>query len=656
MHFRDCLAVLAALASATLAPVAAADEAAAERNLDKLNLPPGFEIEVYAEVPGARQMAFGQSTGTVFVGTRGKKAYAVVDRDKDRKADAVHVILEDLKMGNGVAMHQGYLYVAEQHRIARYPAPGFELDLPFEDMREVIYEELPDKFHHGWRYLGFGPDGKLYVTVGVPCNICEPEGVEGTILRMDPDGANAGVYAEGIRNSVGLAFHPASGELYFTDNNTDNMGDDRPPGELNHAPKAGLHFGFPYYAGGRERHADWAEREPPREVSFPVVEFQAHTAPLGISFYTGSAFPAEYAGDAFLAQHGSWNRSTPVGYRVMRIRFDEQGEVAGKEVFADGWLQQGEAWGRPVDTLELPDGSLLVSDDYQGVIYRISYTADAGAGEAGTTAAARAEGGGRTPPRTVTGLQNPESAVAHPDGRVFVTEIGAFGTDGDGKVTEISPDGATRTLAGGLDDPKGMDLWNGALYVADKQRLLRIGLDGEVGVLAAAADFPGTPRFLNDVEVDGEGTVYVSDSGSDTGADSAVYRVTQDGKVTAPVTTGSHPGLKRPNGLLLDGPQRLIVGDYAEGTLYRLDLAAGRLTALNNGFGGTDGLVRDPRGYLYVSDWKGGRVLMLSEPRATPQLVADDFEAAADMGLAADGRHLLVPDMKAGTLRYLPLP
>lgn len=345
-----------------------------DKNLAKLNLPDGFAIEIYAEnVPGARSMVLGQSTGTIFVGTRGSKVFAVVDKDKDRKADEVVTILDDLKVPNGLAMHQGMLYVAEQHRIVRYPALGFSLDLPFAQLGEVIYEELPDKGHHGWRYIEFGPDEKLYVTVGVACNICDFEDPEGTILQMNPDGSDAKIFAKGHRNSVGLAFHPKTGVLHFTDNNTDMMGDDIPPGELNAAAKSGLHFGFPYYAGGSVQHKDWKNKTPPQDVVFPVVEFTAHAAALGVEFYTGGMFPAKYKNTAIVAQHGSWNRSTPVGYRLMHINFNDQGEVTGNEVFIDGWLQNNEAWGRPVDILQLPDGSLLVSDDYQGVIYRIYY-------------------------------------------------------------------------------------------------------------------------------------------------------------------------------------------------------------------------------------------------------------------------------------------
>jgi len=255
----------------------------------------------------------------------------------------------------------------------RYPAPGFSLDLPFAEMGEVIYDRLPDKAHHGWRYIAFGPDKKLYVTVGVACNICDFSDPEGTILRMNPDGSGAEIYARGLRNSVGLAFHPETGVLYFTDNNTDLMGDDIPPGEFNAAPRPGMHFGFPYYAGGDIRHEDWKDKKPPQEVTFPVVEFDAHSAALGVEFYTGDMFPEEYKNNAFVAHHGSWNRTDPIGYRIMRVKFDAEGNAAGAEVFIDGWLIRGEAWGRPVDLLQLPDGSLLVSDDYQGVIYRIFY-------------------------------------------------------------------------------------------------------------------------------------------------------------------------------------------------------------------------------------------------------------------------------------------
>ncbi len=345
-------------------------------NISDIRLPAGFRLSLYATVPGARSLAFGQSTGTVVVGSMRAEVYAIIDKDKDRRGERVEQLLTDGQVPNGVAVHQGLLYVAERTRITRYPAVTLYAETGRELANgEVIFDELPDKRHHGWRYIDFGPDGKLYVAVGSPCNICATKGIEGTIIRMDPDGGNVEVFASGIRHSVGFDFHPQTGVLHFTDNNTDRMGDDIPPGEFNVAQRAGMHFGFPYYAGGSVRHKNWTRNQPALAFSFPEIEFQAHTAPLGVEFYTGAQFPEEYKNDAFVAQHGSWNRSSPVGYRVMRIKFDESGEVTGKEVFADGWLVNGEAWGRPVDILQLPDGSLLLSDDYQGVVYRISYDA-----------------------------------------------------------------------------------------------------------------------------------------------------------------------------------------------------------------------------------------------------------------------------------------
>jgi len=636
------LATLAATSLGLLASPAYADRAAAEANLHKLNVPEGFQVEVYAEVPNARQMAFGQSTGTVFVGTRGKNVYAVVDKNKDRQADEVVNILSDLKVGNGVAMHQGNLYVAEQHRIARYAAPGFDLTLPFEQMREVVFEDLPDKAHHGWRYIDFGPDGKLYVTVGAPCNICDVEGYEGTIIRMNPDGSDAEVYAHGVRNSVGLDFHPETGDLYFTDNNVDMMGDDNPPGEFNHATEMGQHFGFPYYASGHSRHEDWKDKQPPQDVTFPSVEFQAHTANLGFKFYTGKMFPAEYQGDAIIAQHGSWNRTEPVGYKLERVTFNNN-EVTGHEVFIDGWLKDGEAWGRPTDVLELPDGSLLVSDDYNGVIYRISY--GQGGQKSATPAAANTD--------KVTGLSMPESAIVHTDGRVFISEIGEFGKGGDGQISVINPDGSKTVLAGGLNDPKGIDLFNNALYVADINQVFKIDMDGNVQVIADSNNLPGKAEFLNDIEIDGNGNVYVSDSGTEDGEHAGIYKITPDGDISQVLNEES--GIQRPNGLLMDGLNTLLVADFGTGDLYRTDLASGKVKNLNQGFGGADGLVRDTHGFLYVSDWQNGKVWQLAGPRATPQLIADQLQAAADIALSADGKHLLIPDMKAGEMLYLPI-
>jgi len=631
-------------AFATLSLIAVSSFAGAvevEENLSKLKMPPGFKAEIYADVPGARQMTLG-TNGNVYVGTRGKNVYAVVDKNKDHKADQVITILDDLNVGNGVAMHKGNLYVAEQDRITRYAAPDFDLNLPFKQMREVIYDKLPNKFHHGWRYIAFGPDEKLYVTVGAPCNICAPEGIEASIIRMDPDGSAVETYAKGVRNSVGMDFQPGTNVLHFTDNGVDMMGNDIPHDELNAAPKKGMHFGFPFYAGGNARQKDWISKTAPKDVTFPVNEFQAHSANLGFKFYTGQQFPAEYQGDAIVAQHGSWNRDKPVGYQLMRIKYDAKHQVKSSEVFIDGWLNNGEVWGRPSDVLQLPDGSLLISDDYNGVIYRISY------GEEATVKVMPSS------TKVLNNLQMPESAIAHPDGRIFITEIGEFGKNGDGKVTILNKDGSTKTLVDGLNDPKGIDLFNNQLYIADVDHVVRVTLDGKKTIIAKPADFQDKPIFLNDIEIDGLGNVYVSDSGDDNGKHGAIYKITPAGKVLQLINDQS--GIKRPNGLLMDGPNKMLVADFGTGKLFQVafagmsDKPTAKVSLLNEGFGGADGLVRDADGTLYVSDWANGKVWQLSEPKATPQLISEGHQSSADIALSVDGKYLLMPDMKAGKL------
>ncbi|MEE9317799.1 MAG: PQQ-dependent sugar dehydrogenase [Rhodospirillales bacterium] len=372
-------AILAALA--VLAPVSPA--AAQGTPLDRIRLPAGFAISQYARVPGARSMAVVPELGVVFVGTRDEYVYAIRDADGDGRPERVDLVLEGLKVANGIDWKNGWLYVAEQHRVVRFAAPDIKTLVKSQGRAEILFEGLPDNPWHGWRYARFGPDGGFYIAIGSPCNICRVKGLEGTIIRLPADpgpggpgprGGRPEIFASGVRNSVGFDFQPGTGDLYFTDNGADNMGDDSPPDEFNHAPKKGLWFGFPYFGGGRDRTPDFKGDPLPRRATFPVIDFNAHVASLGISFYRGRMFPGEFRGDAFVAEHGSWNRTVPDGYRVMRIRFDAKTRKAvGKEVFASGWLIGGESWGRPVDVKELGDGSLLVSDDRRGVIYRITY-------------------------------------------------------------------------------------------------------------------------------------------------------------------------------------------------------------------------------------------------------------------------------------------
>lgn len=341
-------------------------------NLKLIQLPPGFEISVYAEnVENARQLALGDH-GTVFTGSRkAGKVHAVQDTDGDHYAEKVFLIDEGLNMPSGLEFRFGSLYVGATDRILRYDDIESWLDRPPEP--DLVSDAFPDKTHHGWKYLRFGPDSKLYVPVGAPCNICDEPGFA-QIRRIFADGSGEEVYASGVRNSVGLAFHPETGALWFTDNGRDMLGDDLPGDELNRAAVAGLHFGYPYCHQGDTADAEFGQGKSCADYTAPALVLGAHVAALGLAFYTGTMFPDEYLNQLFIAQHGSWNRSEKVGYNILLVRFDDEGNPRSSEVFASGWLQGEEAWGRPNDVLQMPDGSLLVPDDKASVIYRISYT------------------------------------------------------------------------------------------------------------------------------------------------------------------------------------------------------------------------------------------------------------------------------------------
>ncbi len=342
-----------------------------DEKLALLQLPDGFRVQILAEgVEEARQLALG-SQGTIFAGSRkAGKIHAIVDADTDGVADQVWLIAKGLQMPSGLEFRDGSLYVGDLNRILRYDNIENQLKNPPEPV--VITDALPDKTHHGWKYLRFGPDGMLYVPVGAPCNICDEPGFA-NIRRMQADGSGEEVYVSGVRNSVGMAFHPVTGDLWFTDNGGDMMGDDIPADELNHATAAGQHFGFPYCHQGDTPDADFGKDKSCGDYQPPAAKLGAHVAALGMSFYTGAMFPAEYRNQLFIARHGSWNRSEKVGYDIALVRFAADGAVSGVESFASGWLQGQEEWGRPADVMQLPDGSLLVADDKANVIYRISY-------------------------------------------------------------------------------------------------------------------------------------------------------------------------------------------------------------------------------------------------------------------------------------------
>jgi glucose/arabinose dehydrogenase len=340
--------------------------------LERIKLPPGFRIELWARIDNARALALG-AAGTVFVGSRSAGKVHAIGFDRQMRPTAIRTVASGLKMPVGVAFRGGDLYVSAVDRILRLR--GIEARLADPPAPELVSDAFPRETHHGWKFIAFGPDGKLYVPVGAPCNICRPDPDRyANIMRMNADGSGLEVFARGVRNTVGFDWHPRTGELWFTDNGRDWMGDDLPPCELNHAPRAGLHFGYPYCHGAAVADPEYGSQRRCGEFVPPAQELGPHVAPLGMRFYTGTLFPERYRNALFVAEHGSWNRSRKTGYRVMVAHLDGN-RVARYEPFAEGWLEGDAAWGRPVDLLVLPDGSLLVSDDGAGAIYRITHAA-----------------------------------------------------------------------------------------------------------------------------------------------------------------------------------------------------------------------------------------------------------------------------------------
>jgi len=341
-------------------------------NPSDIKLPPGFKIEVYADnVPNARSMTL-SSNGVVFVGTRESSVYAVTDANKDYKADEVITIATGLNSPNGVAFRNGSLYVAEISKVWRYDNIEDNLKNPPDPV--LVNDGFPGDTHHGWKFIAFGPDDKLYVPVGAPCNICLKDDERyASIMRMNADGSNLEVFSHGIRNTVGFDWHPETNLLWFTDNGRDMLGDNVPPDELNSAPEKDLHFGYPFVHGGDIPDPEFGEGVDINQYVKPIQKLGPHVASLGMRFYTGDMFPAEYKNQIFIAEHGSWNRSRKIGYRITLVKLEGNAAVS-YETFAEGWLQGDSVSGRPVDVLVMPDGSMLVSDDYAGVIYRISYS------------------------------------------------------------------------------------------------------------------------------------------------------------------------------------------------------------------------------------------------------------------------------------------
>jgi glucose/arabinose dehydrogenase len=371
-------------------PQGGAKADAIRKTLQSIKLPPGFKISLYALVPDARMIAVGPQGVVTYVSTRKDKIYTLTDRGHTGAAEDVREFAPTIKFNNpnGVCFSKdGFLFTVEQNRVLSFPAGEFFYENPDVAVATVVKqgELIPvseESFNHSARACRVGPDNKVYITVGQPYNVYAPDKYDmyykaglGSIMRMDRDGSNREIFAHGVRNSVGLDFDPKDKTLWFTDNQVDGMGDDIPPGEINHATKAGQNFGFPWYGGGHTRTVEYKDQTPPADVVFPAVEEVAHAADLGMSVYNGKMFPAEYKGAIFSAQHGSWNRTVPVGARVMVTKLDADGKaVGGSKPFAEGWLDEdGEYTGRPVDVEPMRDGSLLVSDDLAGAVYRITY-------------------------------------------------------------------------------------------------------------------------------------------------------------------------------------------------------------------------------------------------------------------------------------------
>lgn len=341
--------------------------------LDRIRLPPGFTIELVARVPGARQLTFGTG-GTLFAGSVRGGVYAIEPGAGGNSdgSPVVHTIASGLREPSGVAFRNGALYVAAVSRILRFD--DIERRLANPPAPVVVSERFPTDGQHGRKFIAFGPDGKLYVPVGAPCNICEPDPNRyANIMRMNPDGSDLETFVRGVRNSVGFDWDPRTGDLWFTSNGRDWLGDDSPPDTLNHATRAGEHFGYPYCHAGTIADPEFGRKQPCSAFKPPAQRLGPHVAALGMRFYTGKQFPEQYRGQIFIAEHGSWNRSRKIGYRVTLVRLDGAGKAVGYEPFAEGWLQGEEAWGRPSDVAIAPDGSLLIADDGAGAIYRVRY-------------------------------------------------------------------------------------------------------------------------------------------------------------------------------------------------------------------------------------------------------------------------------------------
>jgi glucose/arabinose dehydrogenase len=665
ISIRSTVAALSLLASGLTAPERVSAQMPAQAPAvppSQLVVPAGFHVEAFAEkVEGARSMALGAG-GTVFVGSqRAGKVHAVIDRDGDHKADRVVVIASGLDQPNGVAMRNGALYVATTGKILRFDDIERRLDSPPAPV--VVRDSLPNpSAGHTWKFIAFGPDDMLYMSVGAPCNVCESPPMVSAILRMKPDGSNLETFAEGIRNSVGFDWHPVSRELWFTDNGRDALGDDVPSDELNVAWKQGLNFGFPFCHQGDVADPQFGAQRACSTAEPPVLKPGAHVAAIGFTFYTGTMFPATYKNAAIIAEHGSWNRSVPSGYRVMVARTDGR-RVTSYEPLVTGFIPSGApggwgatraAGGRPVDVLQLPDGSILISDDAAGRLLRVSYRASAG----------------NAPSRTQITINDtdvrPENLTSSADGTVY------FGSMAKGTIYRAAP-GASQaepwilassagltSVLGVLADDKSNTLWvcqnaaggRGGAPVTGTTALRSFDL--KTGAAKGTYPFPANSRMCNDIAVSADGSAYASESFG-----GRVHRLKRG--ATALEVWAKDEQMSVIDGLAFLADGSLYVNTFNTGKIFRIpvnaDGSAGALVPIETSLPlvRPDGLrAAGPRKLIQAE--QQGRIaeLTIDGNRAEVRVIQDGLPGAAGVTLVGDSAFVLVEFTKAVPVRYRP--
>ena len=661
-----------ALLYAVLAPALTGSGLLYAQPPDSLIVPAGFHVTVFADsVDNARSMALGPQ-GTVFVGSRtGDKVHAVIDRDGDSKADRVVVIASGLDQPNGIAMRGEALYVATASEILRFDDIEQHLDAPPAPV--TVRDSLPNPdAGHTWKFIAFGPDDLLYMSVGAPCNVCLSPPMVSTILRMKPDGSDLEVFAEGVRNSVGFDWHPETQELWFTDNGRDALGDDVPGDELNVAWRPGLHYGFPFCHQGDVSDPEFGAQRACSTTEPPVKTLGAHVAALGVTFYTGSMFPDSLRNAVLVAEHGSWNRTVPSGYRVMVGRTDGRrvtnyeplvdGFLPGRDSGAPGgWAATRAAEGRPVDVLQMPDGSILISDDTGNRLLRISY-ADATPMSSASVV--------RVQDRTEVTINDtdvtPENLTSSRDGTVY------FGSMEKGTIYRAAPGasqaepwipasdaGLTRVL-GVLADDESNTLWvcqnatggRGGEPVTGQTALRSFDLQS--GGARSAYPFPPDSGVCNDIAISTDGAVYVSESFR-----GRVHRL-RPGAAELEVWA-SDEAITVIDGLAFLADGSLYVNDFRTGGLFRIpvnaDGSAGEIMPIETSipFSRPDGL-RSVGPQTLLQAEQGGRLteLTIHEDRADVRVVQDGLPRASGVTLVGDSALVLVDLTRAVVVPYRP--